>query len=247
MTIGALLGSGQVAEVFEWGEAVIKLYRPGRGKAQAFAEAANLARLEGRGLPIPRVHSVLQENGRWGLVMGRAPGGTFAEAMQDDAARMPDLLAVVVGLQVTLHEQSGHGLVRHRDRLARQIGAAVQLSPGERVALLRRLDQLPDGDRLCHGDFHPFNVMGRPENAMIVDWLDAAQGAPAADACRSYLLLLHHSPDVATLFLEIYLAQTGLVRGDVLAWLPVLAAARLAEHVPAEDARLLALARGRTE
>ena len=244
MGVGALLGSGQVAEVFEWGDAVIKLYRPGQGKPQVFVEAANLARLEGRGLPMPKVHLVLPVDGRWGLVMDRAPGGTFAEAMLGDEAQMAPLLAVVVDLQLRLQTQAGQGLPRLRDRLVLKIGAADQLSPGERVDLLERLDWLPDGDRLCHGDFHPFNVMGTPDNPMIVDWLDATQGAPAADACRSYLLLLHYRADVAALYLELFLGVSGQNQDDVLAWLPVLAGARLAERVPDEVDRLLALVRG---
>jgi len=244
MTIGALLGSGQVAEVFEWGEAVIKLYRPGQGKAQAFREAANLALLEGRRLPIPRVYSVLQVDERWGLVMDRAPDGTFAEAMLSDAAQMAPLLEVVVDLQLQLQAQAGHGLTRLCDRLVWKIGAADQLSSGERADLLKRLDELPDGDQLCHGDFHPFNVMGPPNDPMIVDWLDATQGAPAADACRSYLLLLHYRADVAALYLELFLGVSGQNQDDVLAWLPVLAGARLAERVPNEVERLLALVRG---
>ena len=86
--------------------------------------------------------------------------------------------------------------------------------------------------------------MGPPNDPMIVDWLDATQGAPAADACRSYLLLLHYRADVAALYLELFLGVSGQNQDDVLAWLPVLAGARLAERVPDEVDRLLALVRG---
>src|SRR5215475_12266456 len=32
---------------------------------------------------------------------------------------------------------------------------------------------MPDGDRLCHGDFHPLNILGNTLDPMIIDWLDA--------------------------------------------------------------------------
>ncbi len=41
--IGRLLGAGKEAEVYEHGTLALKLYRPGRPKAPAFREAANLA------------------------------------------------------------------------------------------------------------------------------------------------------------------------------------------------------------
>lgn len=41
--IGRLLGSGKEAEVFEYGDLALKLYRSIASKASAFREAGNLA------------------------------------------------------------------------------------------------------------------------------------------------------------------------------------------------------------
>lgn len=241
MGLGALLGSGQVAEVYQWGDDVIKLYRPGQGKAQAFREASNLALLEGRSLPVPIVRSVVAVEGRWGVVMERAAGRPMAAATPSDAG---PAVAALARLQWQLHQQTGSGLPPLRDRLWRNIAAAEQLDASERAGLTRQLEGLPTGDRLCHGDFHPGNIMVAQDRYSIVDWLDATQGAPEADACRSYLLLLHHVPELAADYLDAYLRNSGGERAAVLAWLGVLAGARLSENVPDENQRLLALARG---
>jgi aminoglycoside phosphotransferase (APT) family kinase protein len=146
-------------------------------------------------------------------------------------------------LQLRIHDEPGWFLPRLRDRLHRAISRAAQLSAGEIAAMLQRLESLPEGDRLCHGDFHPFNVMGTGEASVIIDWLDATQGAPEADACRSYLLLLHNVPDTAPAYLDAYMRLSGRSREAILAWLPVLAAARLVEQVPGEIERLVTLVR----
>src|SRR5262245_55079407 len=86
-----------------------------------------------------------------------------------------------------------------------------------------------DGDRLCHGDFHPINVLGDLAQPLVIDWPDAARGAPAADACRSYLLLRLHAADLAEPYLDAYGRAGDVPRAPILAWLPYLAAARLAE------------------
>ncbi|MGB3338832.1 MAG: phosphotransferase [Devosia sp.] len=243
MALGRRLGAGLVAEVFEWDTDVIKLCQPGQGKEQAFREAATLAMLEAGALPVPTVRCVLRTEGRWGVVMSRAPGRPIAAEMLEHPDRAPAMLDAVVRLQLLIHDEPGLFLPRLRDRLRRAISRAGQLSAGEIAAILQLLESLPDGDRLCHGDFHPFNVMGTGETAVIIDWLDAAQGAPDADACRSYLLLLNNVPDAAPAYLDGYVRLSGISREAILAWLPVLAAARLVEQVPAEVERLVALVR----
>jgi hypothetical protein len=52
-TIGRLLAVGNVAEVFEWGSRVVKLYKLSTAKPAAFREAATHAAAEAMGLPVP--------------------------------------------------------------------------------------------------------------------------------------------------------------------------------------------------
>ena len=78
---------------------------------------------------------------------------------------------------------------------------------------------------------------------MIIDWLDATSGPPAADACRTYLLLLNTVPGLAEAYLALYGARSGRPRDEIMAWLPLMAAARLAEGILAEAAALRHLAR----
>ena len=128
----------------------------------------------------------------------------------------------------------------------RNITAARLLDEKLRRRLLDAIPGLPDGDRLCHGDFHPYNIMGVGEAARIVDWVDAGAADPAADVCRTFVLIGAVDQRIAEGYADAYCAATGLDRTAVYAWLPVVAAARLAEKVPEEADRLLALARGRT-
>ena len=57
--------------------------------------------------------------------------------------------------------------------------------------------------------------------------------------CRSYLLLKLHAEDIAEPYLDAYCRITNMPRAKILDWLPYVAAARLAEDVPDDWARLL--------
>jgi Ser/Thr protein kinase RdoA (MazF antagonist) len=239
---GTLLGTGKEAEVYEHGELVLKLYRSTAPKSSAFREAATLAGIEALDLPAPKVHEVRQYAGRWGLVMSRAPGLPFAQTMRDNPSLVPAVLDAMARLQLQLHQQRGRALPSLKLRLGQDIERTPLLDEASKRRLLSGLTQLPDDDRLCHGDFHPWNVLGALERPMVIDWLDARSGSPLADVCRSCVLLHHFDPQMAAAYVEAYAAVSGTAPADILAWRPFIAAARLCEGVPEEAESLLAMA-----
>lgn len=234
-----LVGTGKEAEVFEWGALVLKLYRRPERKLAAFHEAAVLALVESLGLPAPRVGGVEQVDGRWGIAMTRVDGPAFGEAMPGEPGRIAGYLAAMAALHARLHRHPGAGLGGMKARLAQNIGRAGGLGDARRRNLLDGLATLPEGDRLCHGDFHPWNILGAIGEETIVDWLDACRGVPAADVCRSFVLMRPHVPDLASDYVDAYANHAGVTRADVLIWLPFVAAGRLAEGVADETDALM--------
>ena len=77
-------------------------------------------------------------------------------------------------------------------------------------------------------------VLGDAAEPMIIDWPDACRGDPAADVCRSYLLLTLHASELAAPYLDAYCRRGEISRQAIFDWLPYIAAARLAEMVPGE-------------
>ena len=67
----------------------------------------------------------------------------------------------------------------------------------------------------------------------------ASCGDPAADVCRSYLLLKLPAEDLAVPYIDAYCTINNMPRASILDWLPYVAAARLAEDVSDDFARLL--------
>ncbi len=154
-----------------------------------------------------------------------------------------------------MHTRQVAGLPSQRQRLQRKIQGAA-LSSTTKEAALSALDRLPDGNMLCHGDFHPDNILMSSRGAIIIDWPDATQGNPLADVARTSLLarvaglprstpgrwvlksgrtLFHH------IYLRQYLGRHAASRRELEAWLLPVAAARASEDIPAERHRLTAL------
>lgn len=238
--LGAPIAAGNEAELFDWdGHTVLKLSRRLGDPAQAKREAAILRALAPLGLA-PAFDRVIEVNGRWGLVMERIDQPVLASALSDPGL-FPELLELMVALHRRIHTLPAPAeLPDLKQRLATRIDAAGRLRRNLRDELLKRLRAMPDGDRLCHGDYHPFNILGLDQRARVIDWLDATRGPPAADVCRTYLLVSSYDPGIAAAYVDAY----GIERAEVEAWLPLIAAARLVENVPREFERLAQLAQG---
>jgi hypothetical protein len=55
---------------------------------------------------------------------------------------------------------SGYQFSSFKPELATNIAEAKLLNEPRRRILLSCLADMPDGDRLCHGNFRPINVLG---------------------------------------------------------------------------------------
>ncbi|HKL78935.1 MAG TPA: aminoglycoside phosphotransferase family protein, partial [Mobilitalea sp.] len=51
--------------------------------------------------------------------------------------------------------------------------------------------ELPKGDNICHGDFHPGNIMMQDGMEYIIDWTGACLGSGISDIAHTYLLMTH--------------------------------------------------------
>jgi aminoglycoside phosphotransferase (APT) family kinase protein len=140
----------------------------------------------------------------------------------------------MVRLHMQIHAHRAIEFAGLKVAVRERIAAIDSLDKAGKQGLLEALADLPEGDRLCHGDFHPLNILGDIDRPMIIDWRDARRGDPAADICRSYLLLKLHAPQIATAYLDAYCRLGNVDRPAVLRWLPCLAAAKLTEGVPGE-------------
>jgi aminoglycoside phosphotransferase (APT) family kinase protein len=251
--IGPKVGEGREAEVYAWGDdAVVKLYRPGYLGHRA--EAVALAALDGHGLA-PRLFDAVDRDGRPGLVLERLSGSDMLGLLPRQPWRVLALARALAKAHRAVHEvRAPEDLPDLRQVLAARI-QNVALPQPLRAFALRVLDGLPTGDRLCHGDFHPGNVLVAADRVGVIDWANAARGVPEADHARTLLLLRWADPLPGTPLITRGLMAAGrsvfahqyarTYRGSqnrlprVDSWLTVHAAARLAEGIEVEQPTLI--------
>ncbi|MDX1497353.1 MAG: aminoglycoside phosphotransferase family protein [Salinisphaeraceae bacterium] len=259
MTIGSLIGTGRVADVYAWGDhQVLKVFRNGTTLSQIEQEAALGRAIYQAGLPVPKTYQIIKTDGRYGIVFERINGPSMLAEMSAKPWKLFQYARLMAELHVAVHDVVVPGLPSQREQLQRRIQGSGALSIPQKEVALSTLDRLPDNNKLTHGDFHPDNIVMMPDGPIIIDWATASQGNPAEDVARTALLLSSADPPPETsastrlligilrdLFNKIYLRRYFQLRPDAQqefeAWQLPIVAARLGDGIEQEQAKLLKL------
>ena len=249
------IAEGRTAEVFGCGpDSVLKLFRAGYSRERAEEEARQTRLASCAGVPVPRIGRIVEVDGRYGIELERISGPLLVEHACSDPGRIPDLVHRMARCHQAIHAApSDDRLPDMRVRLLERIRTAGALSAASRARAVERLGVLPWENRLCHGDFHPGNLIVTAHGLVVIDWADAAAGPPEADVARSVLIMSLACGEASSVpqsgrklierfsraYVAAYCGQTGRARSQVEAWMPVVAAARLCERVRGEKQALL--------
>lgn len=244
------IAEGRTAEIYAWdNEHILKLYHAWCPPGWVEHEAHVARTIAAAGIPTPAAGEIIERDGRRGIIYERVNGISMLDDIHRRLWRLPAYARALADLQVQFHQLSIPGLHTYRDGLEHSIRRAPHLPETLRDRALALLAILPDDKALCHGDFHPGNVLITPRGPVVIDWMTASLGTPWADVARTSLLLTIGvkgagkmiSPTVRLLsrffhraYLNHYHALVPDGRSEVARWLPVIAAARLNEQIEPE-------------
>jgi len=256
--LGKPLAVGGTAEVYDWKPGwVLKLYFDRYEPGMADFERRIAGAICATGLPVPAVGDIVTINGREGLLYQKCDGEPMGENLAKHPWRIISYARTLAELHAEMHAKPMQADISplHR-RLTHKIQDAKPLPENIRAAALTTLEAMPDGDRLCHGDFHLGNILlSRPEPT-IIDWIDASIGSPLADVARTSILaqgIVAAEPQLSRfqrfglrLMHAVYLRRYFQLRpggyDEYRRWLTIIAAGRLNEYVPGWESWLLAQA-----
>lgn len=252
-----LIGTGRTAEVFmlEDGHVLKLFFAP--FAALCAPELDRARQVDLLGVPAPRVLSRMDVEGRPGIVYEWAEGESMTDCLLRNPMGIRRYAHRMAALQAQMHEKKTDGLPSQKASLERAMQKS-NLDALRKEKALASLHTLPDGNSLCHMDFHPGNILLGEAGDAVIDWATACRGDPCADVCRTSILLTISPAAKGTpehmqrplrdfresldrQYLAEYLRLTGRAVTDIAKWQAPVAAARLAENVSGEEDALLEL------
>ncbi len=255
------IAEGREAEMFAWENGrVLRLLRDAGGGQRLERDAAAIEAAREAGVPVPAVFGRAGALGRPGLIMERIDGPDLLSLISRQPWRLFPGARACGELHARMHLASAPETLTPLKTRLRGALLSPLVPPELGGPAVQRLAPLPEGDALCHGDFHPANVLMGRRGPVVIDWSNACRGDPDADVARTLLILrLGEPPENYGLpiklmakfgrsiliwgYLRAYRRLRPLDIPRVEAWAFPLAVARLAEDIAEERERLLRLLR----
>jgi uncharacterized protein (TIGR02172 family) len=234
----------------------MKLYHSGFPDEAVQNEFRITEALFEKGLPVPQARLFVDDMMRKGIIFERIEGSTMLSLMIQEPLLVEELSRQMAICHHSLHAQDDDegALPTQKQILNGAIRNTSLLSEEDKALVITYLSTLPERKQICHGDFHPDNVMLNEtrDQHWVIDWMTGMSGDPAGDVARSWVILMsgtlpedadpavHRGFELArnvmlNHYIQQYIQISGISRQELDAWILPVAAARLDERLPAVE------------
>ena len=190
MEKGPLIGQGRTADVYAWGsDRVLKFYQSWMPATPIEREFAITCAARSAGLPVPAADELIEIEGRFGIIFERVEGTSMLKVLEAQPWRFGSVAHQLAELHAHMHTCIiPPGQYTQRQQIERGIELATALSDETKQTIRGILAELPEGQVVCHGDFHPDNIILTSHGPVIIDWMTGTRGHPLGDVARTSIL-----------------------------------------------------------
>ncbi|WOO34787.1 aminoglycoside phosphotransferase family protein [Anaerocolumna sp. AGMB13020] len=235
-----LIGSGNTAEVFEWGkDKVLKLFYEGYPEPAVENEYTKALSVKELDFPKPIPYERLRYKGRSGIVYEKVLGVSL-ENWFFKTGDLDKCAFMMAALHKRMLEFDLKDLPDYKEFLAYHIHNAERCKIDEKEEALRILQRLPEGNTLCHGDYHPGNILISGTQTYAIDFMNLCRGNYLYDIART-VYLVEYTPvsenatekegllDIKQTLVKKYLGYMGITKDRIKDYLLVIGIARAGE------------------
>lgn len=240
MSKGKLIGVGNTAEIYEWqNDKVIKLFKSFYPKNSIEKEFINAQEISNYNFSKPKAYQIIEHENRFGIIYDKVQGVSLlswlieTNDIETCARHMSKLHKKILKCKVSADNTN---IISYKEFLYENIVHTQKLK-GD---ILSALNLLPEGDTLCHGDFHPGNIFIDKGEEILIDFMNICKGHYLYDIART-IYLIEYTPvpnDVDNINVikmlkrelgKTYLKELGIQRNEIEKFIDVIKVARLGE------------------
>ena len=251
-----MIGQGNTSEIYRVDDGkILKLFRSGFSRGIVEREYQNHIAAQKVLACVPLAYEMVEVRDRLGIVYEEIQGKDLLKVMTTSVGKINEYARRLAHYHLDIQKPVAESMPAVKDKLEEDLNA-VELLPAETKEFIRNyLHQLPDGDALCHFDFHPGNIMLRDDQPVFLDWMTACRGDACADVARTSILLKNgnvpHAPwlvrklisafqhHMYKIYIKEYLLISKRTIEDIHAWELPVAAARLREWISEKEKQTL--------
>ena len=186
-----LLAQGGQADIYIIDEnKVIRVLRNADEGDYLKMEFSVMEILKSKGKPVPKVYECVEIEGRPAIIMERLYGDSMLDFIKKNPIKLFQQGKQLAKLHIETSELvDDFNIVSINKRAASLIPMADLLDDELKAFVLKILEQLPLKNHICHGDFHPGNIIWSKDKYVVIDWFGVTIGDKMSDIAHTYLLL----------------------------------------------------------
>ena len=232
MKPGKLIGTGNTADVYEWEEGkVLKLFKQGYPYEAVKKEYRNGMAINDMDFLKPRAYTMITYEGKNGIIYDRIEGESLLDIILN-TGNWQECAECMAKTHKAMINNEVRNVPYYKDFLIHHIKNSLLTKEKQKEAP-NLVDRLPNGDTLCHGDFHPGNILVSKGNAYVIDFMNVCHGHYLYDIARTVFLTecapvpAGESDRDSILYIrknlsELYLAQMGVTKDMLQDYLTII-------------------------
>lgn len=211
-----MIGKGNTAEVFEYeNERVCKLFFEGYPCEYVELEFQNAKEMYKNKIRVPKPFQIVMIENRTGIVYEKIEGKTLLNVMTENVEKVDEFLGMFASLHLHIISQHSKNVLSYKEYLA----AMLKNKNLNNQMIFDKINALPDGDCLLHGDFHPNNILVTPDGVpVVIDFMNVCYGPSLYDIARTYFLIRQFNVCLA----DKYLNKMDVSKKDITEYLDVI-------------------------
>ncbi|PJZ49246.1 phosphotransferase family protein [Leptospira saintgironsiae] len=235
---GKSLAIGRSAEISEYGpNKILKLFFKEFPSSEVDTEYSNSVIAFSSGATSMKCYEKIKIGDRKGLIFDRLDGISLTKLPDKNPLALFSLSKILADLHLDLHNKKTKKMKDIRSEAIQVLSREPLsfLNKEEKKVAKRLIENLPEGSSILHLDFHPENVVVTKDSFVIIDWMTALKGDPAADVASTVFLfqdaeLWPGTPFLKVIFYNIvrkfilkgylkrYLSVSGMDWKDIEKW-----------------------------
>ncbi|MDD4113298.1 MAG: aminoglycoside phosphotransferase family protein [Herbinix sp.] len=253
---GKIIGQGNTAEIYRLDDnKILKLFRTGLYKGIIKREYQNSISVQKILDCVPKAYEMVDVDGRQGIIYQEIQGTDMLKIILRSLWKTNHYAKKLAHYHLHIQKPVKDNIYTVKNKLEEDLNYVDTLSDEKKEIIRKYLERLPEGNDLCHFDFHPGNIMIADNKPVFLDWMTACKGDVCADVARTSILLKYgevaHAPwivrkilslfqkHIYKVYIKEYLMITKRDIEDISKWELPVAAARLHEWISDNEKKVL--------
>lgn len=187
-----MIAQGGEAEIYDIGdEKILRVMRKQNGKKFEY-ENKLFQTLIDNNISVPYVYEYLVIDGRSAEIMQKITGDTMLSQFKKQPLKITSEIKRMAKMHMQILDINSDCGLNSIEDIIHYFTTVTPLIEKKLIDFtLKIFEELPHDKHLCHGDFHPGNIMLQDEKYYIIDWSGAYLSNFVSDIAHTYLLMKH--------------------------------------------------------